>query len=68
MDGTSILVSLEDDGERASATIIINGTKCHLERLTVSQASLYKLDSDADYEPTLDENGNCYVVVPFNRQ
>lgn len=66
-DGDDLRVTLEDDGQRSVATLLVNGVPCHLERLPAEEALRYKLDADPDYRPRCDPEGYTYVLVPYSR-
>ena len=66
--GNLILVELEEDGNRQSTILMIDGIRYHLERITGKQLlSKYRVDEDVDYLPQTDAKGYCYILAPFSR-
>ncbi len=65
-DGSSLEVPLEPS-EPPGCTLIIDGVKYHLER--VSRNALtedYRVDTDLDYSPQADPSGHCYLLAPYS--
>lgn len=66
--GDILNISLEFDGEREAATLIIEGVKYHFERIGQNKlVTEYKVDLDPDYKPQSNVEGHCYILAPFSK-
>lgn len=67
-NGKSVEIQLDFDGERESASIEISGINYHFERIHIDDLlTEYKIDNDPDFNPHTDEDGYCYMIVPFSK-
>lgn len=65
--GDSLTVLLEHAGDRAATVLWIEGIPHHLERMDRRLLlSEYQVDADPDYHPQVDQEGYCYIMVPFS--
>jgi hypothetical protein len=57
-----------EDGIKLAAEISINGVWHHFERIKKETlVKDYTLDSDPNYDPQCDDEGYCYIMVPFSK-
>lgn len=67
-EGLSINIPFYFEGEREAAVVTIDGVRCHLERIHREQLmSEYRVDSDPNYDPQVNTEGFCYILVPFSK-
>jgi hypothetical protein len=66
-DGQALTVDLAGSDGREATTLYVGGLPCHLERIRREElTSLYRVDGDPDYSPVADQEGYCYLLVPFS--
>jgi hypothetical protein len=64
--GDSIEVQMFTEEGRDVATLVINNTRYHFERVKGEElVAEYRVDTDPDYAPQLDTDGYCYILVPY---
>jgi hypothetical protein len=65
--GDALTLRLHACDGRQVATVLVDGLPCHFERVPREEClRLYRVDGDPDYTPMADEDGYCYVLVPFS--
>jgi len=67
--GDGVSIPMESEGGRQVATILIDGVWYHIERMRAAEfCAKYTVDTDPDYEPQTDQNGDCVIVAPFSHR
>ena len=62
-------LTLDLEGGKYVATIILNGVPCHLEAVNPVGFELsYNVDDDPEYVPKVDHQGHAFLLVPFARK
>ena len=68
-NGLMLKVPLEKYGDREAGTIFIDDIPYHIERIPKKLlCKEYKVDSDPDYVPQMDNSNRCVVVAPFSKK